>query len=60
VLALLAVGQAFIGGTGDRVRVEGAGEVRRLHDDSRLGIKLDVDLDLVAGRDAGGLSVCLA
>src|SRR5262249_40893827 len=60
VPALVAGGQAVVGGTGDRVGVKCAGEVRRLDDNPGLGIKLDLDLDLVTERDAGGLPIGLA
>src|ERR1700722_4975830 len=57
VLALVAVGQAVVGGAGDRVGVQGPREVRWLCHHGGLGVIFDVDLDLVAGRDAGRLPV---
>jgi hypothetical protein len=50
--------EAVVGGTGGGVRVERAGEIRRLDRDSRLGIEFD--LDLVAGGDLGSMPVGLA
>jgi hypothetical protein len=40
-----------------RIGAEGAGEVRGLGHDAGLGIKFQLDLDLVAGLHAGGLPV---
>jgi hypothetical protein len=57
MLALVAVSQAIIGGAGDRVGVQRAGEVRRGGHDPGLGIQFQFDLDLVAGHDSGGLPV---
>src|SRR5215475_2742736 len=53
-----AVGrQAVVGGAGDRIGVQGAGEVRGLGHGTGLGIELHVGFDLVAGHDADGLPV---
>jgi len=60
VPALVALGEVVVGGPGGRIGVEGAGEVSRFDDDSRLGVKFEVDFDFVAGGDAGGLSVGVA
>ena len=54
------VGQAVIGGAGDWIGAEGTGEVRGLDHDTGLGIKLELDLDVVAGHHTGGLSVGVA
>jgi hypothetical protein len=43
-------------GPGDRIGIQNAGEVRGLdHDPARY--EFQIDLDLVAGRDSGGLLV---
>jgi hypothetical protein len=57
---LAAVGQAVVGGAGDRIGVQGAGEVRGLGHNTGLGIDFHLDLDLVAGHDTGGLPVGVA
>jgi hypothetical protein len=60
VLPLAAAGQAVAGGEGGRIGVQGAGEVRGLGHNTRLGIEFHLDLDLVAGHDTGGFSVGVA
>jgi len=60
VLPLAAVGQAVVGGAGDRIGVQGAGEVRGLGHNTGLGSDFHFDLGLVAGRDTGGFSVGVA
>jgi hypothetical protein len=60
VLPFVTVGQAVIGGASDRIGVQGAGEVRGLDHHTRLGVEFHLDLDLVAGRDPGGLPVSVA
>jgi len=60
VLPLVTVGQAVIGGAGDRIGVQGAGEVCGLGHDRGLGVEFHIDLDLVAGQDTGGLPVGVA
>jgi hypothetical protein len=60
VLQLATVSQAVIDGAGDRIGVQGAGEVRGFDHDTGLGIKLHLDLDVVAAYYAGGLSVGVA
>ena len=57
VFAFATVGQAIKRGAGDWIGAEGAGEVRGLGHDTRLGIKFQPDLNLVAGRHTGGLPV---
>jgi hypothetical protein len=46
VLPIATVGQAVIGGAGDRIGAEGAGEVRGLEHDTGLGIKGDRAMQL--------------
>jgi len=60
VLALVAVSETVVGGAGDQVGIQGTGEVRGLDHDTGLGIKFYLDLDLVAGRDTGGLPIGVA
>lgn len=60
VLPLVAEGQAIVSGSGGWVGVQGPGEVRGLDHDRELGVILHVDLDLVAGHDAGRLAVRVA
>ena len=57
---LAAVGQAVVGGAGDLIGVQGAGEVRGLDHSTGLCIDLHLDLDFVAGHDTGGFSVGVA
>jgi hypothetical protein len=59
VLSLAAVGQAVVGGAGDRIGVQRAGEVRGLDDNTGLGIDLHLGLDFVAGHDTGGFRLAL-
>src|SRR5262249_35489849 len=49
-----------VASAGGQVGVEGAGEVFWLDDDAGFGVELEVNLDLVAGRYAGGPSVGVA
>jgi hypothetical protein len=51
VLPLVAVGQAVVGGAGDQVAVQGAGEVRGL--DHHTGSGIDFHPDLAAGIERG-------
>jgi hypothetical protein len=60
VRPLVAVGQAVVGGAGDRIGVQGAGEVPGLDHNTGLGIDFHLYFDRVAGHDAGGLSVGVA
>ena len=60
MLPLATVGQAVVRGAGDWIGAEGAGEVRGLSHDTRLGIKFQLDLSLVAQLYTGGLSVGVA
>jgi hypothetical protein len=57
VLPFAAVGQAVVGGAGDRIGVQGAGEIRGLDHDT--GLRIDFDFDLVAGHDTGGFRLAL-
>jgi hypothetical protein len=60
VLPFATIGQEVIRGPGDRIDAEGASEVHRLDDDTGIGIKLQLDLNLVAGHHTGGLPVGVA
>lgn len=54
MLALVTVSEPVVGGTGGRIGVQGAGEVRRLDHDWGLGVEFHLDLNLIAGHDIGG------
>ena len=60
VLPLAAVGQAVVGGAGDRIGVQGAGEIRGLDHSTGRRIDFHLDVDAVAGYDTGGFSVGVA
>src|SRR6266540_7286058 len=60
MLLLLADGQTVVGGSGDRVGVQGADEVLGLDDGHGLGVELDLDLDRVADGDTGSGPVGVA
>jgi hypothetical protein len=52
--------EPVVGGAGSRIGVQGAGEVRGLDHDRGLGVEFHLDLNLIAGHDAGGLPVGVA
>jgi hypothetical protein len=54
------VGQAVVGGAGGGIGIQGAREVPGKFDHGGLGIKHQLDLDLLAGHYAGGSSIGVA
>ena len=60
VLQLATVGQALVGGPGNRIGVQDAGEVRGFNHDTWLSIEFHIDVDLVSGHDTGRLPVGVA